>query len=334
MDAAHAIRIGLGTRSESAGAVTPDDLASAAHLLVMEAALVDADELLRHARSLRDDLDDAGITDRERAAFEERSVRRTRRPNGLSRYIIDPDIESGAFGDDLYDTLTSPRRGGVRFVDDEDRARAEAISSDKRTTDQYVHDSLTQLLRIAVSTEAGESRRIVGSRQPSVRVLVTKTALDQRQGHGRIEGCDIPISLETGERITCESGTVQLDFDESGRPLDLGREQRPFSKRQRMALAAAQGGCMFGDCDRPPSWCEAHHSKHRKRDHAKTNILDGVLLCRYHHLLVHNNGWEIVRDDAGFWLIPPPRVDTEQRRRFMPSKSAALRDLLKMGALV
>jgi hypothetical protein len=167
-----------------------------------------------------------------------------------------------------------------------------------------------------------------------VRVLVTTTALDQRQGHGRIEGCDIPISLETVERITCESGTVQRDFDESGRPLDLGREQRPFSKRQRMALAAAQGGCMFGDCDRPPNRCEAHHSKHRKRDHAKTNTLDGVLQCRYHHLIVHNNGWEIVRDDAGFWLIPPPGVDTEQRRRFMPSKSAALRDLLKMGALV
>jgi hypothetical protein len=239
VDAARAIRIGLGTPSEPAGAVTPDDLASSAHLLVMAAALVDADELLRRARSLRDDLDEAGIADRERAAFEERSVRRTRRPNGLSRYVIDPDIESAAFWDDVYDTLTSPRRGGVRFVDDADRAWAEAISTDGRTTDQYVHDSFTQLLRIAVSSEAGESRRIVGSRQPSVRILVTKTALDRGHGHGRIEGCDIPISLETVERIACESGTVQLDFDESGRPLDLGREQRLYSKRQRIALAAA-----------------------------------------------------------------------------------------------
>lgn len=97
VDAARAIRIGLGTPSEPAGAVTPDDLASAAHLLVMAAALVDADELLRRTRSLRDDRDEAGIADRERAAFEERSVRRTRRPNGLSRYVIDPDIESAAF---------------------------------------------------------------------------------------------------------------------------------------------------------------------------------------------------------------------------------------------
>ncbi len=332
VEAAQAIRVGLGAPSEAVGAVTPDNLARAAHILVLEAALVDADELLRRARTLRDDLDAAGIADRERVAFEERSVRRIRRPNGLSRYIIDPDIESAAFWDDVYDTITSPRRGGVRFVDAADKAWADAISSDQRTTDQYVHDSFTQLLRIAVSAENSESRRIVGSRQPSVRVLVTKTDLEAGKGHGRIEGCDIPISLETVERLACESGTVQLDFDESGRPLDLGREQRLYSKRQRIALAAAQGGCMFGNCDRPPSWCEAHHSKHWKRDHGETNIWDGVLLCRYHHLLVHNNGWEIVRDDTGFWLIPPPEVDPEQRPRLMPSKSAALRDLRRFTA--
>jgi len=299
---------------------------------VAKASILDADELLRLARRLRDDLDEDGIADRERAALDERSIRRTRRPNGLSRYIVDPDIESAAFWDDLYDTLTSPRRGGVRFVDDAGEVWAEAISSDERTTDQYVHDSFTQLLRIAVSVETDESRLIVGSRQPSVRVLVTRTALETRQGHGRIEGCDIPISIETVERIACESGTVQVDFDESGRPLDLGREQRLYSKRQRIALATAQGGCLFGDCDRPPSWCEAHHSKHWKRDHGETNILDGVLLCRYHHLLVHNNGWEIVRDDAGFWLIPPQEVDPHQRPRPMPSKSAALRDLRLLSA--
>ena len=337
VDAARAIRIGLGAPSapasaEMAVAVSAEDLATAAHLLVAESSILDVDALLRLARSLRDDMDEAGIADRERAAFDERSVRRTRRPNGLSRYIIDPDIESAAFWDDVYDTLTSPRRGGVRFVDDADKAWADAISSDERTTDQYVHDSFTQLLRIAVGEETSESRRIVGSRQPSVRVLVTRTAVEARRGHGRIEGCDSPISIETVERIACESGTVQLDFDESGRPLDLGRAQRLYSKRQRIALAAAQGGCLFGDCDRPPSWCEAHHSKHWKRDHGETNILDGVLLCRYHHLLVHNNGWEIVRDDAGFWLIPPREVDPDQRPRLMPSKSAALRDLMRLSA--
>jgi hypothetical protein len=55
--------------------------------------------------------------------------------------------------------------------------------------------------------------------------------------------------------------------------------------------------------------------------------------CRYQRLLVNNNGWEIVRDDAGLWLIPPTGIDPQQQRRFMPSKSAALRDPLKTGSL-
>jgi hypothetical protein len=51
-------------------------------------------------------------------------------------------------------------------------------------------------------------------------------------------------------------------------------------------------------------------------------------LCRHHHLWVHNNGWEIARDDSGYWLIPPTGIDPNRTPRLMPSKSAALRDLL------
>ncbi len=44
-------------------------------------------------------------------------------------------------------------------------------------------------------------------------------------------------------------------------------------------------------------------------------------------MLLHNNHWEIVRDDSGYWLIPPADVDPQRMPRLMPSKSAALRDL-------
>lgn len=137
--------------------MVPDDLAAAGRVLLGVGSSTDADALPCLARSLRDNLDKAGTVDRERMVFEERSMRRMRQPDGLSRYIIDSDIESGSFWDDVYDTLTSPSRGGVRFVDDDDRVWAGAISSDERTTDQYVLDSFTQLLQIAVSAESGES---------------------------------------------------------------------------------------------------------------------------------------------------------------------------------
>jgi hypothetical protein len=167
-------------------------------------------------------------------------------------------------------------------------------------------------------------------------VLVSAETLETRTGHGRIEGISTPVSVETIERIACEAGTVPIAFDDNGQSLNLGREQRTFSSRQRIALAARDGGCMFGDCDRPPSWCEAHHIRHWHRDHGRTDVADGILLCRHHHMLVHNNGWEIERRpkrgtrasaEAIYWLIPPATVDPERMPRPMPSKSAALRDL-------
>ncbi|MDQ1583767.1 MAG: hypothetical protein QOF36_1821, partial [Microbacteriaceae bacterium] len=90
----------FSTDASGAG-VTSDALAAAASTLVAEAATLNADRLFKRARELRDELDAAGIADRERAIYQERSVRRVRRPNGLNRYIIDPDLESSAFWDDV-----------------------------------------------------------------------------------------------------------------------------------------------------------------------------------------------------------------------------------------
>jgi len=127
-------------------------------------------------------------------------------------------------------------------------------------------------------------------------VLVTASALETGVGAGRVEGADMPVSIATVERIACSHGTVALAFDDDGQALNVGREQRLFTTRQRVALAARDGGCMFTDCDRPPAWCEAHHVEYWHRDVGKTDIADGILLCRYHHLLVHNNDWTITRD--------------------------------------
>jgi hypothetical protein len=335
VDAAQAIDSGLGSLPAAGdagamqGGVTAEDLAAAAGVLLGEATEMDPDRLHRRARELRDDLDAAGIADRERQIYRERSIRRVRRANGVSRYIIDLDIESGAYWDDLYDKIASPRRGGVRFVDAESKAWAESVSNDERTTAQYMHDAITGLLRIGVTANTSDSRGIVGSRQPAVRVLVTADTLADRVGRGRIEGSPLPVSVQTVERIACESGTIAIQFDSRGNGLDLGRKERLFDKRQRIVLAARDGGCMFGDCDRPPSQCEAHHTQHWKRDAGETNIDLGILLCLYHHLLVHNNGWEIVRKDSAFWLIPPDDIDPNRTPRPMASKSAALGDLLQ-----
>ncbi|HQJ35960.1 MAG TPA: HNH endonuclease signature motif containing protein, partial [Rhodoglobus sp.] len=88
------------------------------------------------------------------------------------------------------------------------------------------------------------------------------------------------------------------------------------------------GGCQLGDCDRPPSWCETHHIDHWTRDHGSTNTNRGILLCRHHHMLVHNNGWEITRTNGTTHFIPPPDIDPHQKPIRARTKSPALTRLL------
>ncbi len=332
VDAAKAIRSGLGEPSvDATGAgVSAEDLAGAAARLLSEAAQANADTLFKLARQLRDELDASGIATRERLAYEQRSFRRSLRPGGLPRFTIDPDIETAAYLDDLYDKLTSPRRNGPRFVDPDDKAWAQSILDDTRTTEQYLHDAFAELIRLGVALDQDstpERTSVVGSRKPAVRVLVTERALSTGVGAGRIEGSDLPVSIDTVNRIMCEAGILPIRFSETDDVVALGREERLFTGRQKIALAARDGGCVWPDCDRPPSWTEAHHINQWARDHGNTDLCDGVLLCRYHHMLLHNNHWEIVRRGSNYWLIPPPELDPAQKPRELSSKSAALRDL-------
>jgi len=313
--AADSLATGLGLPTAS---VTAAQLAEAAAALAAEG--LDADRLLRRAREIRDELDEAGVTDREASRRAERSLKFSRRPNGMAHLSWMMDPETAAIAGELFDRVTSPRRGGPRFVSSPDSDR---ILDDPRTTDQLASDVFLELV---VQGAAADSSQLLGTGAPQLRVLVNAHALESRSGHGFIEGQADPVSIETVERIAC-TGTVTEVVFATGQPLDVGREQRLYTARQRIALAVRDGGCRWPGCERPPSWTEAHHVRHWQRDHGGTDVADGILLCRHHHLLSHNNHWEIQREGSAYWLVPPPSIDPLQGRIAMPTHSRVMREL-------
>ncbi|MEB0266073.1 HNH endonuclease signature motif containing protein [Cryobacterium sp. 10I5] len=395
VEKADALRKGLGDLDR---AITPEKLASALARLLAEARTLNADQLFKRARRVRDVLDEAGIAAREKAAYDDRSLRFYRLHTGQVRMVGLFAPEDGEYLMQTYDAITSPRRGGVRFVDKEQAAWAKRVQDDPRTTEQLTADAFLALTKLGVKADP---KRIAGGRSPAVRMVTirprnttptgaistgsspagpaatdaaptgnTPTGASQSETAstgiastgaaptstaptgttqvstasigaaaggtetggptlaadalasdaaagpetetpalqpGVIEGTAVTVSSETLERNRCDSGLLNVTFDDHGRGVDLGREQRTFSPAQRAALALRDGGCMWPGCDRPPSWTETHHIQHWTDDAGETNLADGILLCRSDHLRLHNEHWHITRDHTGqYWLTPPP----------------------------
>ena len=314
----------IRTRLGQATGVPEEALHEAAVALIDAAPELTVENLVTRAARVRDELDLAGIAERENALRDKRFLRITRQPDGMTRVsgLLDP--ESAAIIVPVLDAATSPRRGGPRFVSPDAQQRAEDLMRDERTTEQLTLDVFVELVRAGSRVDDG---KLLGDRKPAVRILVTKTDLESpkrpegtREGAAFFEGQADAVSIATAERFICSSGAVPILFDTGGRVLNLGREQRLFSEKQRIVMAARDGGCLM--CGAPPSWCEAHHIDHRDEHHGRTDVDDGVLLCRFCHLTIHNNRWR-VRRHGGDYRLERPDTDRIPHSIPLPSRSPA-----------
>ncbi|MBW9119467.1 DUF222 domain-containing protein [Microbacterium trichothecenolyticum] len=279
----------------------------AAGALAAEASGLPVEELAKRARTMRDMLDPVGAEERYGRRFENRGFRMWTDGDGQDRSTIAFDDEMGAFVRAMLAAGLRPRRGGPRFMTDDERAQAEDLIDDPRTNDQLAYDLLMDIIRAGALAQA---KSVFGSRQPGVRMVVVKDA-GPRDAFGRLlavghdmdGGCALPGSVI--DRNACANGFIEVIVDPEGNPFDLGREARMYSAAQRLALAVRDGGCVWPGCDRPPSYCEAHHCDHFSEG-GNTDVDRGVLLCRFHHMKLHNTGWRITRDGKGPFVLRPP----------------------------
>jgi hypothetical protein len=114
-------------------------------------------------------------------------------------------------------------------------------------------------------------------------------------------------------RLVCDCTLHRVVFGTESQPIDVGRRHRLVTGSQRRALAARDRECRFPGCDRPPAWTDAHHIVHWISGGA-TDLDNLILLCRHHHVLVHDGGWCLTGTAAHFEVRRPDGsvLDTER----------------------
>lgn len=252
----------------------------------------------------------------------------------------------GAVFKGMLDHLSAPHRGPVDAYGDGvgGTGQTEITVKDVRTPGQRRHDALIEMVRLAsgnldAGVRAGEPARVVVHTDTHQLAAITGgdgTAFVKAPGH-RLPGCTLPqeirpaaprldeatpspspgsatceqtgpISPTTLGRLACDAIIDRILLDSNGAVLEMQTLGRLFTAAQRRALAARDGGCAFPGCDRPPSWCDAHHIVFWSRG-GPTTVANGILLCGPHHTTIHLGQWTVVVRDGLPWFVPPPHLD-------------------------
>ena len=155
-----------------------------------------------------------------------------------------------------------------------------------------------------------------GGQPPQLAVTVAYGPLTRTLGIGTADTGE-RFSPATARRLACDAQILPVLLGGAGQILDTGRTRRTATGTLRRTLHIRDQGCAFPDCDRPPRWTDAHHIT--AWSEGGTTDLDGlVLLCRYHHRLIHHptTGWQIrLGSDHRPDFIPPPHIDPQGRAR-------------------
>ena len=100
------------------------------------------------------------------------------------------------------------------------------------------------------------------------------------------------LAFATIERLCCDSLIRRVVIDADGAVIDVGRRYRTAIQAQWDALNAMYATCCWAGCDRPVSWCQAHHI-HEWENGGLTDLDNLVPLCSKHHHAVHEGGYTI-----------------------------------------
>ena len=213
-------------------------------------------------------------------------------PGGRLEYRGALSAESGAQLRAMLEPLSRPRPDDTR-----DLARRQG-------------EAFADIIALAMGSDGLPSE---AGERPHVSVTVDYAALRRGVGHAVLDG-GRHLSAARARRIACDAKVIPVVLGGRSEVLDLGRARRTVSLAQRRALHARDRGCTFPGCPRPPKWCDAHHAR-SWADGGPTDLGNLLLLCRYHHGVVHHTHWRVDMTGGVPAFIPPRHIDPAQRPR-------------------
>jgi hypothetical protein len=96
--------------------------------------------------------------------------------------------------------------------------------------------------------------------------------------------------------MACDCSVTRVLLDQDSAVVDVGRSKRVVSSALRAALKVRDGHCKWPGCEREASRCDGHHLVHWISG-GDTNLANLVLLCKRHHRMVHEGGWQLVKTE-------------------------------------
>jgi hypothetical protein len=255
-----------------------------------------AQRILAHiAPEIADAADAAALQRMEARAHQGRRFQLTRQGDGRVRVTGWLDEAGAATVNAALDPLCAPRH-------DHDEPRTPA---------QRRADALVEVCELATRTEQLPDN---GGQPPQVVITVPFDPLHQQLGTGMLDTGG-RLSPTQVRQLACDAQLIPAVLGSDGQVLDLGRTRRLITGALRRALEIRDRGCAFPGCDRPPRWCHGHHI-HPWADGRSTTLDNSVLLCGYHHRIIHRGDWIVRLGTHGLpEFVPPTYVDPQQRAR-------------------
>ena len=139
--------------------------------------------------------------------------------------------------------------------------------------------------------------------RPQLSVIVSLSDLATDRPGRMADGTAVPAS--TASRLACDAVLHRIVMAGRSTVLDYGSGVRTVSPALWAALVVRDGHCRHPGCDRPPSWCEAHHVIHFSKG-GPTCLSNLVMACSRHHHLWHDQGWELKLSSDGSLVLRSP----------------------------